>query len=92
MPRVTFNRLSKKRAKTKRRTTSVITRAKYQKPTAQNQKKQILSNAVAIRALRRIMPTPVRTDWQYTGSLVADSPDASFSKSLKSVQLMSPPD
>lgn len=90
MPRVTFNRLTKKKSTVRKRRTSVITKAKYQKPTARNQRKQILSNAVAIRTIRRLMPKPVYTDWQYSGTLTALAPDDSFSETTRAVQLMSP--
>lgn len=49
----------------KRRRTSVIKRARYQKPTARNQKSQIMGNAMAINSLRRLVPPPVYTDYQY---------------------------
>lgn len=93
MPRVTFNRLSKKKSTVRRRRTSVIKRAKFQAPTARNQKKQIMGNALAIRSIRRLMPPPVYTDYQYGGTLFATFDPASpsaFSNSLLSVQLMSP--
>lgn len=49
----------------RRRPTSVATRAKYQKPTARNQRAQILGNARMIKRIRTILPTPVLCDWQY---------------------------
>lgn len=90
MPRVTYNRLTTKKSRTRRRGTSTITKAKYQKPTARNQKKQILSNAYAIRALKRIMPRSVLTDWQYTDVLRPSIPDGNVLESILAVQLMSP--
>lgn len=90
MPRVTKNTLGKFARSNRRKRTGVVTRAKYQKPTARNQKKQILGNALAIRAIKRIMPKPIYTDWQYSGQLKAIAPDDSFSETLASVQLMSP--
>lgn len=50
----------------RRRSASVRTRAKWQKPTAKNQKSQILGNAAAISRLRSLLPPPVYCDWQYT--------------------------
>ena len=90
MPRVTFNRLSKKKSHVRKRRTGVVTRAKFQKPTARNQKRQIMGNALAIRAIKRLMPPPVYTDWQYSGVFRANSPDASFSTTLVTAQMMSP--
>ncbi len=91
MPRVTYNRLSTKKARTyRRRRASTVTRAKYQRPTARNQKKQILSNAYAIRTLRRLAPKPVYTDWQYTDVLRPQLDDSSVTDSILAVQLMSP--
>lgn len=90
MPRVTFNSLSKKKSYVRKRRSSVVTRAKYQKPTARNQKSQIMGNALAIRSLRKLMPKPIYTDWQYSDTLKAIIPDASFSETLQVVQLMSP--
>lgn len=90
MPRVTKNNLGKFARSNRRKRTGVVARAKYQKPTAGNQKKQILGNALAIRAIKRIMPKPVYTDWQYSQTLRASVPDTSVSETLRFVQLMSP--
>lgn len=54
------------RTKVRRRRTSVLKRARFQKPTARNQKKQIMGNAMAIRSLKRLVPPPVYTDYQYS--------------------------
>ncbi len=92
MPRTTFNRLSKKKSNVRKRRTSVATRARFQKPTARNQKRQILGNALAIRQLKRLIGPPVYTDWQYSDTLVTSAPDDQFSETLQSRQLMSPAD
>ncbi len=53
-------------AKRRRRGTSNVTRVRYQRPSASNQKRQILSNANAIKSIRRILPPAIYTDYQYT--------------------------
>lgn len=79
MPRVTFNRLTKKKASSKRKRTSNMTKTRYQAPTARNQRKQIMTNAMAIRQVKRMLPKPIYTDYQVTGrlqSLVIPGDDA----------------
>lgn len=67
MPLMKRNSLSKmSRSYTRRRRTSVAKRTRFQKPTARNQKSQIMGNALAIRSLKRLMPPPVYTDYQYS--------------------------
>lgn len=91
MPRVTFNRLSKKRASTRKRRTSVITRAKYAKKTVSTNRSLIKSNAYALRAVKRMLPSPVYCDFQYSGQLVASNTDAPLSESSYSIApLMTP--
>lgn len=90
MPRTSFNALTKKRASTRKRRTSVATKAKYQAPTARNQKRQILGNALDIRALKRLIGPPVYTDWIYGGELDSRVPDNSYSQTIAQAQLMSP--
>lgn len=90
MPRVTFNRMSKKKASSKRKRTSTLTRARYKPRTTTANRSLIQSNAYAIRSIRKLMPPPVYTDWQYSGTQFADAPDTSFSETLKVAQLMSP--
>ena len=92
MPRVTKNNLGKFARSNRRKRTSVATRAKYQKPTARNQKSQILGNALAIRTMKKLMPQPIYTDWQYSDVLRSAVPDTSFSETTRFVQLMSPYD
>lgn len=70
MPRVTFNRLSKKKSSVRRRRTSVTTRSKFAPRTAKANRSLIKGNAYAIRALKKLMPPAVYTDFQYTGSQV----------------------
>lgn len=69
MPRVTFNRLSKKKSTTRRKRTGVLTRAKYKPRTTTANRSLITSNALAIRSIRKLMPPPVYT----TGSTAAPS-------------------
>ena len=91
MPRVTFNRMSKKKSYVRKRRTSVVTRSKFQKPTARNQKSQIMDNAYAIRTLRRLVGPAVYTDWQYSSGqspLLSVAPNPYFG--ITSAELMSP--
>jgi len=67
MPRVTFNRLTKKRSTTRKRRTSTIVRAKYKPKTTTANRSLIQSNAYAIRAVKRMMPPPIYSDYQGTG-------------------------
>ncbi len=91
MPRVTFNRLSKKRATTRKRRTSVITRAKYAKKTVSTNRSLIKSNAYALRAVKRMLPSPVYCDFQYSGILIAQNTNAPlFTSSYVSAPLMYP--
>lgn len=91
MPRVTFNRLSKKKSRTKRRGTSTLTKAKYKPRTAAANRSLIKSNAYAIRAVKRLLPPSIRCDWQWSGAMFADlvgSP--AFTTSYSVVPLMDP--
>jgi len=66
MPVTRYNGLRKYgRTRFRKRRASVATRAKYQKPTAANQRKQIMGNARMISRVRRLLPQPVFTDWIY---------------------------
>lgn len=56
----------KSRTRTRKRRTGVIKRARFQRPTARNQKSQIMGNALAIRALKRLQPPAIWTDYQYS--------------------------
>lgn len=63
-------------ARKRRRSTSVSTRAKWQKPTARNQRSQILGNARMISKIRRLLPPVVYCDWQYKQEILGEiSPD-----------------
>lgn len=66
MPRVTFNRLSKKKSHIRRRRSSTLTKARYKPKTTYANRSLIKSNAYAIRAVRRLIPPPVWTDYQYS--------------------------
>ena len=92
MTRVSFNALTKKRATTKRRRTSVITRAKYKPKTTRANRSLIQSNAYAIRAVKRMMPKPIWTDYQYSftqEAFLTDIPGQPY-QSIAANQLMSP--
>lgn len=92
MPRVTFNRLTRKKATAKRKRTSTITRAKYKPKTTRANRSLIKSNAYAIRAVKRMLPPPIWTDYQYSftqEALLTDVPGAPY-QSISSNQLMSP--
>ncbi len=92
MPRVTFNRLTRKKATFKRKRTSTITRAKYKPKTARANRSLIKSNAYAIRAVKRMLPPPIYTDYQYSFTQEADlsaTPNGLY-QSLSANQLMSP--
>lgn len=57
----------------KRRRVSTVSKIRYQRPSARNQKKQIMSNAKKISAVARIVYSHrVFCDWQYKQSLFAD--------------------
>lgn len=68
MVRTSFNRLSQKRGRTKRRRSSTITKAKYMPRTRTANRSLIKSNAFAIRAVRRMIPPPIWSDFQYKGA------------------------
>lgn len=64
MPTVRPRPLTKTgRVRKRRRTASTTTRIRYQKPTAGNQRKQILANARTIARLRATIPPPIWTDY-----------------------------
>lgn len=57
----------------KRRRTSNVTKAKWQRPTARNQRRQILSNARKINTLARVVyQQRVFCDWRLANTLLAD--------------------
>lgn len=68
MPRVTYNRLSKKKSTVRRKRTGVLTRAKYKPRTTTANRSLIKGNALAIRSIKRLMPPPIYTDFQYSGA------------------------
>lgn len=91
MPRVTFNRLSKKKSTLKRRRTSTTVRAKYAPRTARANRSLIQSNAFAIKAVKRMLPPPIYTDYQYTDGLApffSTAPAPYFT--IRQVELMTP--
>ena len=73
MPRTRYNGLAKagRTRRTKRRT-SVATKAKYQAPTARNQRAQILGNARMIRHIKDQMPRNIYCDWEQLFQIFAD--------------------
>jgi len=92
MPRVTFNRLTRKRASFKRRRTSTITKAKYKPKTVRANRSLIKSNAYAIRAVKRMLPPNLWTDYQYSfvqEAVLTAVPDGGY-QSIASNQLMTP--
>lgn len=79
--KTTANALSKFTARTKRKRTGNATKVKYQRPTAQNQRRQILSNAVAIKRLAaRTLPKQIYCDWQYASALFATLDAGNFTR------------
>ena len=92
MPRVTFNRLSKNKSSMRRRRSSVSTRAKFMPKNARANRSLIKSNASAIRAVKRMIPPPIYTDFQYTNAyapFLTDVPPGNYFNIL-SAELMSP--
>jgi len=73
MPITRYNGLRKagRTRRTKRRA-SVATKAKYQAPTARNQRSQILGNARMIRMIKDQLPKPIFCDWIRRESVVGD--------------------
>jgi len=70
--RVSVSNLRKYTAKSRRRRTANTTKVKYQRPTARNQQRQIMTNAVAVRKIYRSMLSKrVFCDWQYVGQVPA---------------------
>lgn len=90
MPRVTFNSQRKRKSSTKKRRTSNVTRIRYGRTNARSQKKQIMSNAVAIRRMKKLMPPPVYADFQLSGEMRSVPDDTGFSLSYSVVPLMNP--
>lgn len=91
MPRVTFNRLSKKRNHTRARRSSTITKSKFKPRTAAANRSLITSNAYAIKAVKRMLPPPIYTDYQYSGSygpFLTPAPDPYFN--IFAAELMTP--
>lgn len=92
MPRVTKNNLGKFARSNRKKRTGVLTKAKYKPRTAGANRTLIKGNALAIRALKRLMPSPIYTDWQYTNVLRPVINDAALVESIHQAQLMSPSD
>lgn len=92
MPRVTFNRLSRAKARTRRKRSSTITKARYKPKTTRANRSLIKSNAYAIRAIKKMLPRAIYTDYQYSftqEAFLTDTPNTPY-QSLSSNQLMSP--
>lgn len=71
------------RTRKRKRSALVRTRAKYQKPSARNQRSQILGNARDIARIRQLLPAPVYCDWQYrleVQSVISNDGDPTFSQ------------
>lgn len=92
--KATTNTIRKFTARGKRKRVGNATKVKYQAPTARNQKKQILSNAKAIKYLYKVaMPQKVYCDWQLFGrQYVNVDPGGSFTTTWQAFPLMSLPD
>lgn len=91
MPRITFNRLSRRKSNIRRKGTSTTTRAKYAPKTARVNRSLIKSNAYAIQAVKRMIPPPIYTDYQYSGGyapLIGTAPNPFFA--IQQAQLMTP--
>ena len=91
MPRVTFNRMSRKKSTMRRRRTSTVTRAKYRPRTTAANRNLIKSNAYAIRSLKRLIGPSIYTDYQLTGAygpFVSGAPANYFN--IFEVELMTP--
>jgi len=75
MPRTTVNGLRKHTARSKRRRSSTVTKAKFKPRTVRNNRKLIISNAKAISMLRKMQGPPVYTDYQYNNEFqIVSSP------------------
>lgn len=74
--RTTRNPLREYTAKSKRKRTGNVTKVRYQRPTARNQQRQIMTNARMVSKLyKAAMTKRVFCDWQATGTFVAQPPD-----------------
>ena len=83
--------LSKFRARRTKKRTSVLAKAKYKPRTTRANRTLIESNALAIRAVKRMLPPPIRCDFQLSGVLYSDTqPSPSFSTNYEVVPLMDP--
>lgn len=77
MARTSITGLKRYRSRSRSRRRSNVKRVKLQKPSASNQKRQILHNAKDIIRLRKLLPPVVFCDWQYKEeilSTIADDP------------------
>lgn len=92
MPRVTYNRLARKRSSVRKRRTSVAVRAKYAPKTAAVNRSLIRSNAASIRAVKRMIPPPVYCDFQFTKAFspfLSDVPPGNYFN-IQTAELMTP--
>jgi len=83
---------SKGYSSAKRRRTDNVTKTKYQAPTAKNQKRQIMSNALAIQTVKRLIPPPIYTDWQIKGEHVSAVDQTGFFTGYRTTKLLEPAD
>lgn len=90
MPRTTSNALRTKTSRPKRRRTSTVTKAKYAPKTRTQNRKLILSNVKAISMLRKIVPKPVYTDYQYNGDFEVYPPSGIAETTIFCESLSSP--
>lgn len=90
MPTVRPRPLTKTgRVRKRRRVASTATRIKYQKPSAGNQKRQILANARTIQRIRASLPPPLWTDYhrRFTCYGIASVSDNNISQSVQGFTL-----
>lgn len=79
--RITAGALRTYTAKSKRKRTANTTKVKYQRPTARNQRKQIMTNARVISKLyKAVMTKRIFCDWQFVGQLRSTVDPAGFTR------------
>jgi len=89
---VSANALKNYTAKAKAKRTNNVTRARYQRPNAKNQQKQILANARVINRLNKaVFGNRVYCDWRYQGQMFADLDDGNVTKTWFCIPLINFP-
>lgn len=78
---VTTNGIRKFKARRRRRRVSNATKVKFQRPTASNQRKQIMANTVAVKRLySAVLSNRVYCDWQMVGQVHSVNDPAGFTR------------